>query len=121
MLPEDAIVLADVGVHHNWLVQDWQAYGPRTVLQSWGFASMGFGVCGVLGAKLAAPERPCVAVVGDGGFLMFPSIVATAVEYGIPAVCLVWNNLGYCSIRDQQLGYFGQGRELATSELPGSA
>ena len=115
VLPEDAIVLADVGVHHNWLVQDWQAYAPRTVLQSWGFASMGFGVCGVLGAKLAAPERPCVAVVGDGGFLMFPSIVATAVEYGIPAVWLVWNNLGYCSIRDQQLGYFGQGRELATS------
>lgn len=115
VLPENGIVLSDVGVHHNWLIQRWLARGPRTVLQSWGFASMGFGVCGALGAKLAAPEQPVVAVVGDGGFLMNPGIVATAVEYGIPVVWLVWNNLGYCSIRDQQRGYFGPEREIATS------
>jgi acetolactate synthase-1/2/3 large subunit len=46
---------------------------------------------------------------------MFPSAVATAVEYQIPVVWLVWNNLGYVSILDQQLGYFGAGRELVTS------
>ena len=56
-----------------------------------------------------------MAVVGDGGFLMLPGVVATAVEYGIPAIWLVWNNGGYISIRDQQRGYFGAGRELATS------
>ena len=56
-----------------------------------------------------------MAVVGDGGFLMLPSVVATAVEYGLPAVWLVWNNGGFISIRDQQRGYFGAGRELATS------
>ena len=56
-----------------------------------------------------------MAVVGDGGFLMLPSVVASAVEYGIPAVWLVWNNGGYISIRDQQRGYFGAGREIATS------
>jgi acetolactate synthase-1/2/3 large subunit len=76
---------------------------------------MGFGVGGVLGARLAAPDRPAVAVVGDGGFLMFPSAVATAVEYGIPAVWVVWNNGGYVSIRDQQKLYFGADRQLATS------
>src|SRR5262249_14527883 len=42
-LPDDGILLADVGVHHNWVVQEWPAYAPRTALQSWGFASMGFG------------------------------------------------------------------------------
>lgn len=115
VLPSDGILLSDVGVHHNWIVQEWQANGPRTLLQSWGFASMGFGVAGVLGALLAAPERRSVAVVGDGGFLMLPSAVATAVEYELPAVWLVWNNGGYMSIRDQQTGYFGAGRELATS------
>lgn len=114
-LPEDGILLSDVGAHHNWIVQNWQAYHPRTVLQSWGFASMGFGVGGLLGAKLAAPDRPAVAVVGDGGFLMMPNVVATAVEHDIPAIWLVWNNYGYVSIRDQQLGYFGEKRELATS------
>lgn len=115
VLPTDGILLADVGVHHNWLVQNWEVRAPRTLLQSWGFASMGFGVAGGLGARLAAPETPVVSVVGDGGFLMFPSAVATAVEYGLPAVWLVWNNGGYISIRDQQRGYFGAGRQLATS------
>jgi acetolactate synthase-1/2/3 large subunit len=116
-IPEDGILLCDVGVHHNWIVADYQAYRPRTVLQSWGFASMGFAVAGVLGARLAAPDRPAVAVCGDAGFLMLPSVVATAVECGLPAVWVVWNNFGYGSIRDQQMGYFGQDRELVTSFL----
>ncbi|MBI3965149.1 MAG: thiamine pyrophosphate-binding protein [Chloroflexi bacterium] len=114
-LADDDVVLADVGVHHNWLIQWYPTYRPATLLQSWGFASMCFGVAGVLGAQLAAPDRRCVAFVGDGGFLMMPSVVATAVEYDIPAVWVVFNNTGYVSIRDQQLGYFGQDRELATS------
>ncbi len=114
VLPDDGILLADVGLHHNWLVQLWQTKYPRTFIHSWGFGSMGFGVCGVLGAKLAAPDRPCVAVVGDGGFIMHAHAVATAVEYGIPAVWVVWNNQGYCSIRDMQLNLFG-GQEIATS------
>jgi acetolactate synthase I/II/III large subunit len=115
VLPADGILVSDVGVHHNWIVQEWQPARPGTLLQSWGFASMCFGMAGVLGAHLAAPDTPAVAVVGDGGFLMLPSVVASAVEYGIPAVWLVWNNGGYISIRDQQRGYFGAGRELATS------
>jgi acetolactate synthase-1/2/3 large subunit len=112
VLPSDGIVLSDVGQHHNWIVQDLVPNGPGSLLQSWGFAAMGFGVAGALGARLAAPDRPVVAVVGDGGFLMLPSVIATAVQYDLPAVWLVWNNGGYISIRDQQLGYFG--RELAT-------
>jgi acetolactate synthase-1/2/3 large subunit len=115
VVPEDGIVLADVGIHHNWLVAEWDASKTRTFLQSWGFASMGFGVAGALGAKLAAPDHPVVAVCGDGCFAMNASAVLTAVEYDIPVVWLVWNNHGYCSIRDQQMGYFGKGRELATS------
>jgi acetolactate synthase-1/2/3 large subunit len=114
VFPEDGILLADVGVHHNWLVQQWKTYYPRTFLQSWGFASMGFGVCGVLGAKLAAPDKPCLCVCGDGGFMMTPHILCTAVEYDIPAVWVIWDNNGYCAIRDIQVGSFG-GRELATS------
>jgi acetolactate synthase-1/2/3 large subunit len=116
-LPDDGILLSDVGVHHNWIVQEWQARRTQSVLQSWGFASMGFGVAGVIGAHLAAPDRPSVAVVGDGGFLMLPNVVATAVQYDIPAVWVVWNNGGFASIRDQQRAYFGEHRELATSFL----
>jgi acetolactate synthase-1/2/3 large subunit len=115
VVPAEGIVLADVGIHHNWLVAEWDAWQTRTFLQTWGFASMGFGVAGALGAKLAAPERSVVSVCGDGGLIMNASAVLTAVEYDIPVVWLVWNNHGYCAIRDQQLGYFGADRELATS------
>jgi acetolactate synthase-1/2/3 large subunit len=113
VVPENALFATDVGVHHNWVVQLWKARRPRHLLQSWGFASMGFATCGILGAKLAQPESPAVAVVGDGSFLMTPHVLATAVEYDIPVVWVVWNNHGYCSIRDMQLGMFG--KELATS------
>ena len=113
-LPEDAIIASDVGVHHNWIIQLFEALRPRHLIHSWGFAAMGFATSGILGAKLAAPDRPCVAVVGDGSFLMTPHALATAVEYDIPVVWVVWNNQGYCSIRDIQYGMFG-GRELATS------
>ncbi len=112
-VPEDAIIAADVGVHHNWVIQLLQAVRPRQLIHSWGFAAMGFATTGILGAKLAAPDRPCVAVVGDGSFMMAPHALATAVEYDIPAIWVVWNNHGYAAIRDMQYGMFG-GRELAT-------
>ena len=74
---------------------------------------MGYATSGILGAKLAKPDAPAVAVVGDGSFLMTPHVLATAMEYDIPAVWVVWNNYGYCSIRDMQVGMFRG--ELATS------
>jgi hypothetical protein len=114
VMPDDGIVLPDVGVHHNWVVQFWRARRPQTLLNSWGFGAMGFGVCGVLGAKLAAPDRPCVTVCGDGGFMMRPDVLCTAVEYDIPAVWVIWNNFAYGGIRDLQLGMFAK-REIATS------
>ncbi len=114
VLPDDGIILPDVGVHHNWVVQFWEARRPQTLLNSWGFGAMGFGVCGVLGAKLAAPGRACVAVCGDGGFMMRPDVLCTAVEYDIPAVWVIWNNFAYGAIRDIQTGMFAK-REIATS------
>jgi acetolactate synthase-1/2/3 large subunit len=113
-LPDDAIVLADVGVHHNWLLQQLMVPPRGRFLQAWGFAAMGFGVAGVIGAKLAAPTQPTVAVVGDGGFLMHANAVATAVEYDLPVVWIVWNNSGYSAIRGQQSTFFGAKREIAT-------
>ena len=115
VVPPNALFASDVGTHHNWLVQLWKARLPRHMLQSWGFASMGFATSGILGAKLAEPESPAIAVVGDGSFLMTPHIVATAVEYDIPAVWVVWNNYGYSAIRDLQLGMFG-GEHATTFE-----
>ena len=113
VLPDDAIISLDSGVHHNWFMQFWQARRPRTMLNTWGFSGMGFGVAGILGAKLAAPDTPCVSICGDGGFTMVPHVLCTAVEYDIPAVWVVWNNFSWSAIRDIQYGLF-DGREIGT-------
>jgi acetolactate synthase-1/2/3 large subunit len=113
VLPPDGIICCDVGVSHNWYMQFWNARRPQCMLNSWGFSGMGFGAAGALGAKLAAPDRPVVAVTGDGCFTMVPHVLCTAVEYNIPVVWVVWNNFGWVSIRDIQLGLFG-GREYGT-------
>jgi acetolactate synthase-1/2/3 large subunit len=113
-LPKDAIVLADVGVHHNWLVQQLDIGREQLFLQAWGYAAMGFGVAGALGAQFAAPDRPVVTVCGDGGMVMTANAIATAAEYELPVTWVVWNNFGYGSIHGQQAGFFGKGREIAT-------
>ena len=112
-LPEDAILVSDIGVHHNWLIQFCNPRRPDSLIGSMGFGPMGFGVAGVLGAQFAAPDRPCVSVCGDGAFFMHASVLGTAVEYNLPVVWVVWNNFAYASIRGLQRGYLG-GRELAT-------
>jgi len=60
-LPADAILVSDIGVHHNWLLGYCKPRRPDSLIGSMGFGPMGFGVAGVLGAKFAAPDRPCVA------------------------------------------------------------
>ena len=112
-LPDDAILVSDIGVHHNWLLQFCKPRRPDSLIGCMGFGPMGFGVAGVLGAKFAAPDRPCVSVCGDGAFFMHASVLGTAVEYNLPVVWVVWNNYAYASIRGLQRGYL-DGRELAT-------
>ncbi|MGH6725075.1 MAG: thiamine pyrophosphate-binding protein [Pseudolabrys sp.] len=112
-LPEDAILVSDIGVHHNWLLGYCKPKRPDSLIGSMGFGPMGFGVAGVLGAKFAASDRPCVSVCGDGAFFMHASVLGTAVEYNLPVVLVVWNNYAYASIRGLQRGYLN-GRELAT-------
>jgi len=118
VLPDDAILTCDSGVHHNWFMQFWRPKRAQSMLNSWGYSSMGFGVCSVMGAQLAAPDRPCISVCGDGGFTMTPYVVATAVEYNLPCIWIVWNNFSWAAIRDIQVGMFG-GRELGTAFYPG--
>ncbi len=112
-LPDDAIMVSDIGVHHNWLLQFCKPRRPDSFIGCMGFGPMGFGVAGVLGAKFAAPDRPCVSVCGDGAFFMHANVLGTAVEYNLPVVWVVWNNYAYASIRGLQRGYL-DGRELAT-------
>src|SRR3989441_1991056 len=55
VLPDDAIISLDSGIHHNWFMQFWEARRPQTMLNTWGYSGMGFGPSSILGATLAAP------------------------------------------------------------------
>jgi thiamine pyrophosphate-dependent acetolactate synthase large subunit-like protein len=66
-----------------------------------GYATLGYALPAAIGAKLAAPARPVIALVGDGGLLFTVAELATAAELGIPLPVLVPNNGGYGEIRAQ--------------------
>ncbi len=112
--PPDTVMVDDVGNCQVWSEQYWMPKIAGTHMTSGGFAAMGFGVCGVLGARLARPHSPCVTLCGDGGFMMTPHAVATALEYNLPAVWVLQNNYAIGTIRDLQRVYL-DGRELGTS------
>jgi acetolactate synthase I/II/III large subunit len=112
--PDDTLMITDTGNHQTWMEQYWEVYEPRTVFTPGGFAGMGFGTCGVLGLKLARPDRPAVCITSDGSFMMFPGSVATAVEHDIPAVWVIFNNYTIGVIRDLQRFYMDN-REIGTS------
>ena len=112
--PDDTLMITDTGNHQTWVEQYWDVYEPRSVFTPGGFAGMGFGTYGVLGLKLAKPDRQAICVTSDGSFMMFPGAVATATEYDIPAVWVILNNYTIGVIRDLQRFYM-DGREIGTS------
>ncbi len=112
--PPDTVMVDDVGNCQVWSEQYWNPRTPGNHLTAGGFAAMGFGVSGVLGARLARPNSPCVTLCGDGGFMMMPHVIATAVEYNLPAVWVLQNNYAIGTIRDLQRVYH-DGREFGTS------
>ncbi len=69
---------------------------------------MGWAASAVLTGKMLNPEKPCIALVGDGAFLMANTVLATAVEYGIPAIWVIMDNYGPNLERKAQIGLYGK-------------
>ena len=106
-LPEDAIITTDVGWNKNGVGQQFDILTPGSILTPGGFATMGFGPPGAIGAKLAAPDRVVISLVGDGGFGQNPSMLATAVELNLGIVWLVMNNNAFGTIAGLQKAHYG--------------
>jgi len=106
-LPEDAIITTDVGWNKNGVGQQFDILAPGSILTPGGFATMGFGPPGAIGAKLAAPDRVVISLVGDGGFGQNPSMLATAVELNLGIVWLVMNNNAFGTIAGLQKAHYG--------------
>jgi acetolactate synthase-1/2/3 large subunit len=91
-LPRDAIIAADITRLGYLMLADFPIYQPRTFLHPAGFVSMGYGLPAALGAKAAFPDRPVVAILGDGCFQMCGLELATAVQEKLPVVSVVVND-----------------------------
>ena len=91
-LPEDAIVTCDAGENRIMMTHFYQTKSAEGFLQAAGSGPMGFAIPAALGAKLVHPDRPVVAVCGDGGFAMTMNGLMTAVEQDIPIITVVFNN-----------------------------
>ena len=113
VLPHDAIVtdeLSQVGFA-SWY--GFPVYEPRTFITSGYQGTLGAGFPTALGAKVAHPDRPVVAITGDGGFMFAVQELATAVQYNIGVVTLVFNNNSYGNVRRDQRERF-DGRVVAS-------
>lgn len=107
VLPRDAIITTDVGWNKNGVGQQFPIYTPGSILTPGGYATMGFGAPAAMGAKIAAPDRVVVSLVGDGGFGQNPALLATAFEEDIPVVWVVMNNRAFGTIAGLQKAHFG--------------
>lgn len=105
-IPEDAIIFTDVGWNKNGVAQQFDITIPGTIHHSSGQATMGFGASALLGGKLAAPDRVVLTLVGDGGFGVNPSPLATAVEYNIPVIWIVMNNSAFGTIAGLEYSHY---------------
>ena len=108
-LDDDAIVVSGTTEIGYWSHLAFPVHSPRSYITSGYFATLGFAFPTALGAKVGNPQRQVVAIIGDGGFGYASSELATAVQEGINAVTLVFNNssLG-ASFADQETRFGGR-------------
>ena len=112
-LPEDGIFvdeLTQVG-YVGWVA--FPVFAPRTYLTTGFQGTLGAGFPMALGAKVANPDKPVLAIAGDGGFLFNVQELATAVRHRIGVVAVVFNDGAYGNVRRMQKEIYG-GRVIAT-------
>ncbi len=111
--------MLDSGLHQMLARRHFRVLDPRTLLLPTDLQSMGFAIPASIGARLARPERPVVALLGDGGFAMSALELLTAVRERIPLTAIVFNDGRYGLIHRQQVAAYGQphGTELRNPDI----
>lgn len=102
LTPRHTILAVDTGAHKLLVSQVWPAYEPLGYLVSHGLSTMGFALPAAMAAKLEHPERPVVAVTGDGGLAMVLSELETAARLRLPIPVLVLSDRSLYLIRMHQ-------------------
>jgi acetolactate synthase-1/2/3 large subunit len=91
-LPDNAVISCDAGENRLFMLRHFQVKTAGAYLQPAGVGGMGYAVPAALAARLVYPDRPVVAVCGDGGFAMSLQALMTAYEEDLPVVVIVLNN-----------------------------
>jgi acetolactate synthase-1/2/3 large subunit len=117
--PRETILVPDMTQIGYYSRPFWPVYEPRTYLSSSYSQNLGFAYPTALGAKIARPDRPVLALVGDGGFLYNAQELATAARYGIGVVVVVFNDGAYGNVaRDMDEAFGGSyGAELENPDF----
>ncbi|MCR5857200.1 thiamine pyrophosphate-binding protein [Mesorhizobium sp. J428] len=107
-MPPESVLVADGGFAAHWggLLYDTKTAGRRFVADR-GFASIGYGLPGAMGAQLAVPGQPVVAITGDGGFNMTIGELETARRAGTPFTLMIVNNAASGYIKALQHAMYG--------------
>ena len=113
VLPANAIVTDELSQFGFASWYGFPIYEPRTFITSGYQGTLGSGFPTALGAKVANPDKPVVAITGDGGFMFGVQELATAVQFNIGVVTLVFNNNAYGNVRRDQRERFN-GRVVAS-------
>lgn len=99
VFPRDGVVTCDVGSHKLVIGQFWRCSEPGTFLMSNGLSGMGFGIPAAIAAQLVSPEKPVLAMVGDGGMLMMVHDLALIRELALPVIIVVFVDRSLSLIR----------------------
>lgn len=106
--PGPVNLVNDLGKHHKWIVQQFEARDDDYVISSMGGASMGIGLAGAIGAALARPDVPTIAWLGDGGASMSLAALPTIAEYNLPIVIVIIDDASYGAVHNNQVAQVGR-------------
>ncbi|MEI7247101.1 3D-(3,5/4)-trihydroxycyclohexane-1,2-dione acylhydrolase (decyclizing) [Pectobacterium carotovorum] len=102
-LEDNAIVVGAAGSLPGDLQRVWQVKTPDSYHLEYGYSCMGYEIAAAIGARLAAPQQPVYAMVGDGSYLMLHTELQTAVQEGIKITVLLFDNAGFGCINNLQM------------------
>jgi acetolactate synthase-1/2/3 large subunit len=118
-LPENSVVIADVGQHQMWSAQRYRSASPRGFITSGGLGSMGFALPAAVGVQLSKPDATVLCVSGDGGFQMNIQELATVRRLNLPIKLVIVDNKYLGMVRQwQQLFYQRNYAETDLSDNP---